>query len=64
MLITWDNRVIKAPKLEGKPVPFTELAKAVEALGYKSKNTAQVLRLVAGKGKKFVVEGDLDALSG
>lgn len=44
---------IKALQKSGKPMSVDKLANAVEKLGYKSKNTAQVLRLTAGRGGKI-----------
>jgi hypothetical protein len=34
------------------------LAKAIEKMGYKSKDTAQVIRMAAGRGKDIKKSGD------
>ena len=45
---------VQALEKAGGQLPIVELAREVEKLGYKSKNTPQVLRMTVGRKGKFV----------
>jgi hypothetical protein len=52
--------IVEALQAAGKPMSVVDLVSAVEDKGYESKNTAQLIRMAAGRGGRLKkMEGDV-----